>query len=104
MACIFSAGAVRAESIQTKDSWFGKDKARHFLASALIGGGVSWVAHRHEGRNMAASLRTGAGVALSLGLAKECSDRRKPGGLFSWKDLTADALGAALGVFVLGKW
>jgi putative lipoprotein len=101
-ACAFCSDGARAASV--RDAWFGKDKAKHFLASAIIAGGVSWQQHRKAGRDAETSLRTGAGVTLSLGLAKEWSDRRNPGGLFSWKDLGADLLGTAFGVFVLGKW
>jgi putative lipoprotein len=101
-ACAFSSDGARA--IPARDGWLGRDKAKHFLASAIIAGGVAWNQHRRYNRGGEPSLYTGAGVSLSLGLAKELSDKRKPGGLFSWKDLAADALGAAAGIFILGKW
>ena len=104
VACIFNTADVRAETPSAQDAWFAKDKARHFLASAIIAGGVSWNQHRRYGRGAGPSLCAGAGLSLSLGLAKEWSDRRKPGVLFSWKDMTADLLGTAAGVFILGKW
>ncbi len=103
-ACAFCTGFARAEEAPIRDAWFAKDKAKHFLASAIIAGGVSRQLHRRIGRGAEPSLYAGAGVSLSLGLAKEWSDKRKPGGLFSIKDLAADVLGTAAGVFILGQW
>lgn len=93
-----------AKDEPVRDAWFARDKAKHFLASAIIAGGVSWQLHRGAGRGAEPSLYSGAGVSFSLGLAKEWSDGRKPAGLFSVKDLVADVLGTAAGVFFLGKW
>jgi putative lipoprotein len=87
-----------------RDSWIAKDKARHAVASALIVGGSVWYSKYKNHSRPNDSMRFGVGFTLSLGLAKELSDARKPGGMFSWKDLAADALGLAAGVLALGWW
>ncbi len=87
-----------------RDPWTAKDKARHFFASALIAGGSTWYSKHELHRGSEPSLHFGIGVTLSLGIAKELFDTRKPGGFFSWKDFTADILGVAAGTLVLGRW
>lgn len=87
-----------------RDSWIAKDKARHVVASALIVGGSVWYSKHKNHSRPDDSMRFGVGFTLSLGLAKELADARKPGGLFSWKDLAADVLGIAAGAVVLGRW
>lgn len=76
------------------DSWTSHDKALHFGVSAALGmaAGSQWP--DHKGRAFA--------LALTPGVLKELSDARKGGSGFSIKDLTADALGAALGVYAAG--
>jgi len=88
----------------TRDPWVAKDKARHFIASALITGGLTWYQKHELHRRSEPAVHFGIGMTLSLGVAKELSDTRKPGGFFSWKDVAADILGAAAGVLILGRW
>lgn len=86
------------------DSWFGQDKAKHFLLSAVITGAVSYQAKYQHDWSLKNSQYLGAGVSFSLGLAKECRDRHRPNGYFSWKDLVFDVLGVAVGIGVFSQW
>lgn len=79
-----------------KDSWTGKDKAEHFVSSAILSSaGSAWGDKQHwnEGR----SARFGLMFALSLGAAKELYDSREGGSGWSWKDFSWDVAGAATG-------
>ena len=94
-----SAAAVPARA-QTVDDWLGPDKALHFSVSALLaGGGYAGAALLSE--RPAVRIGVGAGLALSLGVAKELYDATGAGDA-SWRDLTWDALGAGVGV--LSAW
>lgn len=87
-ACFgFLVGLLVSES--RADEWTGRDKAQHAQVSALAGA-ISgaliedrWAAF---------------GVAMVPGLVKEIHDARPGGSGFSWRDLTADAVGAGIGV------
>ena len=87
-----------------KDSWFGKDKAKHFLASFLIAGAASWVCNHRYNYGEKESIKLGMSFSFSLGIAKEYRDRYSSSGMFSWKDLTVDFLGVCLGGLLLGGW
>lgn len=78
------------------DRWFGPDKALHFGASAgIAAAGYGLSAMVFEDRS--ARLATGAGLALTLGVAKELNDLAGHGDP-SWKDLTWDLIGTATGL------
>ncbi|MDW7679632.1 MAG: hypothetical protein SCK70_03660 [bacterium] len=83
------------------DSWFGRDKAHHFLTSAfLTTAGYYYcrdVAHWSNQKSQIGGLS----FSISLGLLKEFRDGVKPGNAFSWKDLVADALGTAVGLLLV---
>jgi putative lipoprotein len=80
------------------DPWFGRDKALHFGASfTLASGGYGSAALLTQRTDVRAA--TGAGLALSAGIAKEVYDRYA-GGDPSWRDLTWDVVGTATGVAV----
>ena len=91
-------------SVSRKDSWFGKDKAKHFLASFLTAGAASWICKYHYSYGTKESIKFGMTFSFSLGIAKELRDRYSSSGMFSWKDLTVDLLGVCLGGILLGKW
>lgn len=81
-----------------RDPWFGRDKALHFSATALLacdGYATAAVFTKRESVRLAA----GAGVGLAAGAAKEVYDRYS-GGDASMRDLTWDAVGAAASSFV----
>lgn len=75
------------------DEWFGQDKAKHAAVSFALGVGAQTILP--EDKPLAAF-----GLAMMPGIAKELSDSRAGGSGWSNKDLVADAVGAALGVYV----
>ena len=92
-----SARAVVLETPE-RDAWLGRDKALHYGVSAGLAG-AGYVGGALLFEDPRARLLTGAGVALSAGVAKELYDAGR-GSFFSWKDLTWDALGCASGLAV----
>jgi len=82
------------------DSWFGRDKAEHFLAAGLISGAATVIADK-RGMDKDESFYFAFGITLSLGAGKEAYDLkvRKTG--WSWKDLAWDTLGALAGYGVV---
>jgi putative lipoprotein len=78
------------------DPWFGRDKALHFGASALLAaGGYGATSLVTEDRRV--RLAVGGGFAFSLGIAKELWDLSGHGDA-SWRDLTWDAVGTVAGL------
>ena len=82
------------------DRWLARDKASHLaLSAALVGFGYHLLRYeRHNQRT--ASRNLAVGLSLGLGLAKETRDAARPNNHFSCKDLTADLLGAGLGIII----
>lgn len=72
-----------------KDSWKGEDKAMHFGVSFVLG-----FAARNQWKNEPGKAFL---VALVPGVIKEATDQKASG-----KDMVANALGAALGVYSAG--
>jgi putative lipoprotein len=80
-----------------QDNWTGKDKAEHFLSSAVLAAAGSEISqHQHRGRGQ--NLRFGFLFSLSFGAGKELYDSRSSGSGWSWKDLSYDVAGAATGI------
>ncbi|AIX72788.1 MAG: YfiM family lipoprotein [Mixta calida] len=82
-----------------QDRWTGKDKAQHFIASALLSVAGNEYGQQ-QGWNTRRSNSFGLMFAFSLGAVKEVYDSRPDGSGWSWKDLGWDIAGAATG-FVL---
>lgn len=92
--------AARAEGGADPDPWVGQDKALHFgISAAIAGGGYAAGATLFGLERPEARLLLGGGLALGAGVAKELADLAGLG-TPSWKDLTADALGAATGLAI----
>jgi putative lipoprotein len=90
--------AARPARADERDPWFGRDKALHFGASALLAsGGYGATALVTDDRRV--RLAVGGGFAFSLGIAKELWDLSGHGDP-SWRDLTWDAVGTASGLAV----
>lgn len=92
---VFCGGAAVA---QGGDSFLTKDKAEHFalsagLAAAGYGAGSIFL------DTTEARLLTGAGLALTLGAAKEIDDYYGPG-VASWADMTWNVVGTGAGLLV----
>ena len=83
-----------------RDAWLGIDKLKHFFVSAFIES-VSYSALQAARVNHRAAMGGAIGVTMAIGVTRELHDRRIPGNLFSIRDLTWDALGAAAGAALL---
>lgn len=79
-----------------QDSWTGRDKAQHFVGSALLAVAGSAIAE-HQSASPARSRNIGFGLAITFGALKEAWDSRPNGTGWSWKDFTWDVAGAAAG-------
>lgn len=77
------------------DRWLGRDKAKHFVVSAVIQGAGHSLLRAGGLEYRDASLGAGV-VTLTVGVGKELWDRSR-GRYLSWKDLTADVLGGGTG-------
>ena len=82
------------------DSWFGIDKIKHFFMSAFIES-VSYSALQAARVNHRSALGGAIGITLAFGVGREIHDKRTPGNIFSVRDLTWDAIGAAAGSVLL---
>ncbi len=83
------------------DSWFSRDKAHHFLTSAFLTTAGYYYCRNEQGLPNNRSQQGAVSFSLSLGLIKEIRDGMQKKNSFSWKDLTADILGTALGVILV---
>jgi putative lipoprotein len=97
LVSLCAAAPARAQS---RDAWFGPDKALHFSVSALLAGGGYAAASPFTERTVV-RVGVGAGFALSLGIAKELYDATGAGDA-SWRDFAWDVLGTGVGV--LAAW
>lgn len=80
------------------DPWFGRDKAKHFVAGVLMGAGGTAVA-LNNGADDSGAVLVGVGFAMAVGAGKEWVDRDVRKTFWSWKDLAWDLAGAAAGAF-----
>jgi putative lipoprotein len=90
--------ATPAFADDTRDPWFGRDKALHFSVSAGLAAG-GYAAAALVSREEPPRLLFGAGFALGVGIGKEIADRYT-GGDPSYRDLAWDAAGTAAGVLL----
>jgi uncharacterized protein YfiM (DUF2279 family) len=92
-------GAPEREPGRAGDRWFARDKAYHFVGSAVIQGVGHSVVRAAGAEYREASVAAGA-LTLGVGVGKELWDRSR-GRYFSWKDLVADAAGGSTGAIVV---
>lgn len=98
LACsLFASRRVCAQE-PDPDPWWGPDKALHFGGSAAIAGG-SYAISTQIWDDVGPRVAFAAGVALGAGVVKELLDAAGLG-TASWKDLTWDVAGTAIGVGV----
>jgi uncharacterized protein YfiM (DUF2279 family) len=76
------------------DRWLGADKPLHAFAGGWVAG-AGYAAGIELDWEPAERRWAGVGAALTVSLGKEILDAWTEGGRFSFKDLTADALGIA---------
>ncbi len=84
-----------------KDSWFGVDKIKHFFLSAFVTS-VTFSAIQAAGANKKTAMTGAVGASLAVGVAREVYNRRTTQ-LFSFKDLTWDAVGTAAAATMLNQ-
>jgi putative lipoprotein len=97
IGALLSLSATTA-SAQADDPWLSPDKALHFGVSAgLAGGGYGMGALVWD--DFAPRIVCGAGLSLTLGIAKELFDLAGAGDA-SWRDLTWDLLGTTAGLLI----
>jgi uncharacterized protein YfiM (DUF2279 family) len=88
------------EKVIYDDRWLARDKASHLaLSAALVGFSYHLLRYEHH-KQRTSSRNLAVGLSLGLGLAKETGDASRPGNHFSCRDLTADLLGAGLGIII----
>ena len=80
------------------DAWFARDKALHASVSFALAG-IGYADTTAFTKLTGIRVLSGAGIALSAGIAKEVYDQDRGRG-FSWRDLTWDAIGTATGTLV----
>ena len=81
-----------APSVPAADSWFGRDKAQHFLMSAFVQSFL-YGSLRGAGASHGSALAGASVTTAAIGVGKELHDLRVKGE-FSPKDLAWDAAGA----------
>ena len=86
-------------SHMAQDNWNGRDKAQHFLASAMLSAAGNEYAQR-QGMSSDRSGVVGVMFSISLGASKELWDSRPTGSGWSWKDFAWDVAGATTGYAV----
>ncbi|MHB2149119.1 YfiM family protein [Calditrichota bacterium LG25] len=96
-----SADSVKLQKPAIKDYWIAPDKGLHFLGSMMATIASAKTLEQQFDFNKERSRAWAIGFSISLGVAKELRDSRQPNNFFSWKDLTADCLGTALGRLIL---
>jgi putative lipoprotein len=98
-AAALIAGAAPARAAPPDpDPWFGRDKGLHFAMSSLITG-ASYGGAAIASPDLRVRIAFGAGIGLAAGVAKELFDLAGLGHP-SWKDLTWDIVGVAVGLGV----
>ncbi|MEM5353429.1 hypothetical protein VOI32_35525 [Paraburkholderia caribensis] len=93
--CNSSRGGFR---VQTSDDWFGTDKLEHFAVSVPFGALGAYLTRDTEHPVFYGTL-----VGSVPGFLKEVLDGTCRSSGFSYKDLTADVVGALTGA-LLGNW
>jgi len=86
--------------VTMSDSWFGKDKADHFLASVFLTAGSFYYLKEEQNISQGKSMNLSIAFAFSLGIAKEIRDGSLKGRAASVKDVVADILGIGIGAFL----
>jgi putative lipoprotein len=94
-SCCLS-GCASVNSKQQKDSWFGPDKAKHFVVSAAIGAGSSTIL-KNKGRSDCDAAAGGLSISLAFGAGKEYHDKYISNKYWSWKDMFWNLVGGTVG-------
>jgi putative lipoprotein len=95
---ILCAGAVMISA--EEDRWFGRDKAQHFLVSAVSCAGARYYLSTKAGLERGHAIAWGIGFSFTLGVSKEIYDKRR-GSFISLRDMVYDLAGTAAGAWIL---
>jgi putative lipoprotein len=90
------AGCASVNNKRYRDSWFGPDKAKHFVVSAAIGGGSSTILKNNGSRDCDAAAG-GISISLVIGAGKEYHDKYISKKYWSWKDMFWNLAGGVAG-------
>jgi len=102
-ACIFVlCMALTGQEGRAPDRLFGEDKLQHFFVSALATG-LSAGAARAVGFDADESLLIGAAAGVTLGVAKELHDLRRPQETSSLLDLGWDLAGVGAATVLVAQ-
>lgn len=83
------------------DPWFARDKALHFVGSAILAGTAYAALANNPDAIDAPEAPLAFGFALSFGVAKEAYDQNIKRTFWSWRDLAWDVAGAAAGCAII---
>ena len=92
---------VFAQAAVTRDSWFGSDKIKHFFLSAFATS-VSFSALQAVGADRRTAMTGAIGASIGLGVSRELYNLRTTK-VFSFKDLTWNAIGTGAAVTMLSR-
>lgn len=96
VSCLVASLLLTGCSHQASDEWYGRDKAQHFIGSAMLSAAGNEFG-THQGWSRGRSANFGFVFSVSLGATKELWDSRPAGSGWSWKDFAWDVAGAATG-------
>jgi uncharacterized protein YfiM (DUF2279 family) len=82
------------------DSWLGRDKFMHLVGSAAL---TAWCDNFARDTDSSKRLVFSISIPLTLGFAKEASDKYVRKTMWSWRDLTYDGVGIGLGLALAGQ-
>lgn len=92
---------VPNDSVRISERWIARDKALHAGVSGLLTLSGQYVFQVKASRSRDAALVTSLSLTAGIGLAKEWIDWRYRTGLFSWRDLVADAAGMGVATAII---
>jgi uncharacterized protein YfiM (DUF2279 family) len=89
-------------SVVSSSKWFAPDKGRHLVGSMISTVFIGKLSQQRFDQSMDNARVWGAGMTLSLGVAKEIFDSQSQGNWFDFKDLAVNMVGIAIGILLLG--
>lgn len=100
MLLLVSTGCTGFRVCAEGDPWFGQDKVKHFVGSAVAAAGVTLIAENNGAEDSEEAALIGFSASMALGTTKEVLDETVRDYCFSWKDLVWDFLGASVGASI----
>lgn len=97
------ANARQASLLQSTDKWFAWDKFHHFSYSLGITGLSYHIYHCQFGNPNPGARYFSISITAFTGVGKEVYDKYCKKTVFSYKDLTADAVGIIIGTLLFTR-